>query len=158
MRLLPSRLFLVMYFCHTGTQKLLGNLSASQIIAQLIAARHRLSRLGKKVDISNVVFMGQGEPLYNFRNVTNAINVIADLMDIGRGRITVSTSGIAPMIPKVATDLRTMLAISLHAPNDELRSRIMSINKTYPIDALMQACHEFVEQAKCARRGSHLSM
>lgn len=86
------------------------------------------------------------------RSVAGAIDVFADLMDIGRGRITVSTSGIAPLIPKVATDLRTMLAISLHAPNDELRSQIMAINNTYPLETLIQACHQFVELARCARR------
>jgi 23S rRNA (adenine2503-C2)-methyltransferase len=86
------------------------------------------------------------------RNVAGAIDVIADLMEIGRGKITVSTSGIAPLIPKVATDLRTMLAISLHAPNDELRSQIMAINNTYPLATLIQACQQFIELARCARR------
>lgn len=76
-----------------------------------------------------------------------------DMLQIGRGKITISTSGIAPLIPRVAEkELGVQLAVSLHAPNNPLRSRIMSINDTYPIEALIEACHEFIEQAACARR------
>ena len=102
--------------------------------------------------MNHFIILGMSTNLLILRNVAGAIDVIADLMEIGRGRITVSTSGIAPLIPKVATDLRTMLAISLHAPNDELRSQIMAINDTYPLKTLIQACQQFVELARCARR------
>lgn len=139
-------------FCHTGTQKFERNLPASQIISQFIVAAKHLGDypLGKHqtakqlTSLSNVVFMGQGEPLYNWQQVQQAIKTFTDpaLFNMSPSRITVSTSGIVPMIKKVA-ELGVRLAVSLHAPCDDLRSDIMPINKTYSIASLIEACKEF---------------
>ncbi|KAJ1729837.1 hypothetical protein LPJ72_004763 [Coemansia sp. Benny D160-2] len=140
-------------FCHTGTQSLYRNLTASEIVGQyMIAAwkeRDYPRQTGRRPNISNIVFMGQGEPLYNFRNVSKAISVLTDRDGIGMApwRITISTSGVAPLIPKIATDLRVGLAISLHSADNDLRSEIMPINKTYPLPILMQSCAEFAALA-----------
>jgi 23S rRNA (adenine2503-C2)-methyltransferase len=126
-------------FCHTGSQKLLRNLNAGEIVGQFILAWNDALKL------TNVVFMGQGEPLLNYRNVRDAIDIISDPdgLNFSRTRVTLSTSGIVPLIPKVGSDLRVNLAISLHAPVNELRSEIMPINNTYPLDTLMEACKAY---------------
>jgi 23S rRNA (adenine2503-C2)-methyltransferase len=126
-------------FCHTGTQKLMRNLEASEIISQYLVA-------SRKGPLSNIVFMGQGEPLYNWRNVRRAVHILTDPLGpgFGRSKIVVSTSGIVPAIPRIASELGVQLAISLHATNDELRSELMPINKTFPLAELMKACDEFV--------------
>ncbi|KAJ1895132.1 hypothetical protein LPJ81_005029 [Coemansia sp. IMI 209127] len=140
-------------FCHTGTQSLYRNLTASEIAGQYMIAAWKEKdyprQLGRKSSISNIVFMGQGEPLYNFRNVSKAVGILTDQAGIGMApwRITISTSGVAPLIPRIATDLRVGLAISLHSADNDLRSEIMPINKTYPIPVLMQSCAEFAAQA-----------
>ncbi len=145
-------------FCHTGTQKLVRNLYASEIVAQVMIARDRLgewqgdtraegtaSEAEAPRLITNVVFMGMGEPLYNFDGVKEAIDTIADGegLSIGKRRITVSTSGVVPMIEPLGNDVGTMLAISLHATRDELRDELVPLNKKYPIKELLDACRAY---------------
>ena len=132
-------------FCHTGTQKLQRNLKTSEIIVQFLL---------NPVKPTNIVFMGQGEPLYNWKNVARSVRILtdADGLALSRNKITISTSGIAPLIPKIAGELGVNLAVSLHAPRDDLRSEIMPINKTYDLAALIDACKEFVSQASCTTR------
>lgn len=134
-------------FCHTGTQKFSSNLTAGEILRQYYALP-----AGIRAMVTNVVFMGQGEPLYNWRGVAAAAAVMAEGIGFGHRRITVSTSGITPLIPKVATELGVNLAVSLHAPTEPLRSQLMPINKTYPLRALMDACDQFIRAASCATR------
>ncbi len=135
-------------FCHTGVQPLVRNLSAAEIVLQLMVARDDLAEWpssdgGRK--LSNIVFMGMGEPLYNTDNVAKALDIICDPagLSVGRRRITVSTSGVVPEIVPMGERTRAMLAISLHAANDELRSKIMPINKKYPLSELMAACRAY---------------
>jgi 23S rRNA (adenine2503-C2)-methyltransferase len=145
-------------FCHTGTQRLVRNLSAAEIVAQIMIARDRIGDWPNSTPspnanvrpdggrmISNIVFMGMGEPLYNFDNVKTAIDAIADGegLAIGKRKITVSTSGVVPMIEPLGRDAGTMLAISLHAVRDELRSDLVPLNKKYPINELLQACRNY---------------
>ncbi|KAJ2253715.1 hypothetical protein GGI13_002551 [Coemansia sp. RSA 455] len=140
-------------FCHTGTQSLYRNLTAAEIAGQyMIAAwiaKDLPRRTNKRPNVSNIVFMGQGEPLYNFRNVSSAIKLMTDPDGAGVApwRITISTSGVAPLIPRIATELRVGLAISLHAADNDLRTEIMPINKTYPLPLLMNSCTEFARIA-----------
>ena len=134
-------------FCHTGTQRLVRNLFAAEIVGQLMVARDRLGEWpnaarpdgailpdGARLT-SNIVFMGMGEPLYNFDNVKTAIETIADGegFSIGKRRITVSTSGVVPMIEPLGREAGTMLAVSLHATRDDLRDELVPLNKKYPI-------------------------
>lgn len=107
---------------------------------------------GGKID--NVVFMGQGEPLYNWRNVSRAVKILTDKdgIGLGHGKITISTSGITPLIPKISEELGVQLAISLHATNDTLRSQIMPINNTYGLKALMEACEKYLKHSKSSNR------
>ncbi|MDO1559250.1 23S rRNA (adenine(2503)-C(2))-methyltransferase RlmN [Brevundimonas sp. 2R-24] len=135
-------------FCHTGTQKLVRNLTAAEIIAQVQVARDDLGEWpSPKEDrrLSNIVFMGMGEPLYNLDNVADAIDVISDNegIAISRRRITVSTSGVVPMIPALGERTATMLAISLHATNDPLRNELVPLNKKYPLEQLMAAIRAY---------------
>ncbi|MBV9569274.1 MAG: 23S rRNA (adenine(2503)-C(2))-methyltransferase RlmN [Hyphomicrobiales bacterium] len=144
-------------FCHTGTQRLVRNLEAAEIVGQLLVARDQLGdwpgagRLGDAALpdaprlISNIVFMGMGEPLYNFEAVKDAVETLADGegLSLSRRRITLSTSGVVPMIPRTGTEIGTMLAISLHAVRDELRNELVPLNKKYPIKMLLDACRAF---------------
>jgi len=138
-------------FCKTGTQKLMRNLTAADIVGQVILARDALATaaagdpLWGLPNVSNVVFMGQGEPLLNWKAVAAACRVMTHASGLGIAprRVTISTSGIAPLMSRVRHDLGVSLALSLHAPTDELRSRIMPINQTYPLAAVMQACADF---------------
>jgi len=135
-------------FCHTGTQKLVRNLTAAEIVAQVQVARDDLGEWpSPKEDrrLSNIVFMGMGEPLYNLDNVADAIDVISDGegIAISRRRITVSTSGVVPMIPELGERTGTMLAISLHATNDLLRDVLVPLNRKYPLDQLMAAIRAY---------------
>jgi 23S rRNA (adenine2503-C2)-methyltransferase len=146
-------------FCHTGTQKLVRNLSTSEIVGQLLVARKRLGDfpgLVKAQDglvpsgegmraITNIVFMGMGEPLYNLKNVTEAIQIISDGdgLSLSKRRITVSTSGIVPEMTQLGQDCGTMLAVSLHAVRDDLRNTLVPINKKYPIKELLTACRNY---------------
>lgn len=145
-------------FCHTGTQKLVRNLRASEIVAQVMIARDRLGEwpgatraegTASEADaprlVTNLVFMGMGEPLYNYDGVKNAIAIISDDqgISIGKRRITVSTSGVVPMIEPLGNDVGAMLAISLHATRDELRDELVPLNKKYPIKELLDACRAY---------------
>jgi 23S rRNA (adenine2503-C2)-methyltransferase len=149
-------------FCHTGTQKLVRNLEAQEIAAQILVARDRLGdwpgavaplALSARRDllpaterkITNVVLMGMGEPLFNFDNVKAAIEIAADRegLAISKRRITLSTSGVAPEIPRWGSEAATMLAVSLHATRDELRDKLVPINKKYPLAELMRACRAY---------------
>jgi 23S rRNA (adenine2503-C2)-methyltransferase len=129
-------------FCHTGTQALVRNLTAAEIVAQVQVARDDLGEWpSPKEDrrLSNIVFMGMGEPLYNLDNVAQAIDIIADHegIAISRRRITVSTSGVVPQLKDLGEKTQAMLAISLHATNDELREKLVPLNKKYPLKELM---------------------
>ena len=145
-------------FCHTGTQKLVRNLEASEIVAQVLLARDRIGdwpgarapgddRLLPLTDrkITNVVLMGMGEPLYNFDNVKEAMDIVSDGegISLSKRRITLSTSGVVPEIARWGEESGTMLAISLHAVRDELRDELVPINKKYPLAGLMDACRNY---------------
>ena len=135
-------------FCHTGTQKLVRNLTAAEIVAQVIAVKDDLAEWPSSKDermLSNIVFMGMGEPLYNLDNVAAAIDVIADGdgISISRRRITVSTSGVVPEMARLGHETNAMLAISLHATNDPLRDELVPINRKYPIADLLEACRTY---------------
>ena len=136
-------------FCHTGSQKLTRNLSAGEIVGQFMVARDVYNEWPTKTDenrmLSNIVVMGMGEPLQNVENVIKAMNIITDGegISVSRRRITLSTSGIAPKIVEVAEATGVRLAISLHAPTDEIRSQIMPINKKYPLAEVMKACQDY---------------
>eukprot|EP01113_Clastostelium_recurvatum_P039484 TRINITY_DN6031_c0_g1_i2.p1 TRINITY_DN6031_c0_g1~~TRINITY_DN6031_c0_g1_i2.p1 ORF type:complete len:309 (+),score=50.97 TRINITY_DN6031_c0_g1_i2:396-1322(+) len=137
-------------FCHTGTQGLVRNLSASEIVGQVITARKLLMEFGQAAQakriVSNVVFMGQGEPLYNYRQVAKALSVILDGegLALARHRVTVSTSGVAPLITRLGSDFEGIgLAISLHAVTDELRDVLVPANKQWPIREVLAACRAF---------------
>ena len=129
-------------FCHTGTQALVRNLTAAEIVAQVQVARDDLAEWpSPKADrrLSNIVFMGMGEPLYNLDSVADAIDIIADNegIAISRRRITVSTSGVVPELEPLGTRTQAMLAISLHATNDPLRETLVPLNRKYPLAELM---------------------
>jgi 23S rRNA (adenine2503-C2)-methyltransferase len=135
-------------FCHTGTQPLVRNLTAAEIVAQVQVARDDLEEWpSPKEDrrLSNIVFMGMGEPLYNLDHVAAAMDIISDGdgIAISRRRITVSTSGVVPELAALGERTQAMLAISLHATNDELRDVLVPINKKYPISELMAAIRAY---------------
>ena len=135
-------------FCHTGTQRLVRNLTASEIVGQFMVARDSCGEWPSSKEprqLTNVVMMGMGEPLYNFENVSTALRIIMDEegINVSRRRITLSTAGVAPMIPKVGAELGVQLAISLHAVEDGLRDRIVPINRKYPIAELLNACRAY---------------
>jgi 23S rRNA (adenine2503-C2)-methyltransferase len=157
-------------FCHTGTQRLVRNLTAAEIAAQVVVARDRLgdwtstsepcpaptgavasSNLPLAVGgerrrlISNVVMMGMGEPLYNFDAVRDGLGVVADGdgLSISKRRITLSTSGVVPNIARAGAEIGAMLAVSLHAVTDELRNELVPLNRKYPIAELLQACRHY---------------
>ena len=139
-------------FCHTGTQKLLKNLSTAEIVSQFLLVNSSSPPIATPID--TVVFMGQGEPLYNWRNVSRAVRILTDPMGIGisRSKVTISTSGISPLIPKISSELGVQLAISLHATTDKLRSKIMPINDTYNLKSVLAGCEEFIKHARCYNR------
>jgi 23S rRNA (adenine2503-C2)-methyltransferase len=129
-------------FCHTGTQALVRNLTAAEIVAQVQVAKDDLAEWpSDKEDrlLSNVVFMGMGEPLYNLDAVADALDILSDNEGIGisRRRITVSTSGVVPQLEALGTRTQAMLAISLHATNDPLRDELVPLNRKYPLAELM---------------------
>ena len=131
-------------FCHTGTQALVRNLSAAEIVQQVLIARDALSEWPSAEEdrlLTNIVFMGMGEPLYNLDNVAEAIDTISDGdgLAIGRRRITVSTAGVAPKIPELGARTNAMLAISLHATRDDLRNELVPINRKYDLKTLFEA-------------------
>ncbi|MET3993782.1 23S rRNA (adenine2503-C2)-methyltransferase [Bradyrhizobium sp. JR7.2] len=136
-------------FCHTGTQRLVRNLTAGEIVGQVMVARDRLNDWADREDgtrrVTNIVMMGMGEPLYNFDAVRDALLIVGDNEGIGisRRRITLSTSGVVPNIVRAGDEIGVMLAISLHAVRDELRNELVPLNRKYPIKELLQACRDY---------------
>lgn len=145
-------------FCHTGTQRLVRNLTAGEIVGQVLVARDRLGDWpggtpptdgivptdGGRL-VSNIVMMGMGEPLYNFEAVRDALLIVADNEGLGlsKRRITLSTSGVVPMIARAGAEIGVMLAVSLHAVRDDIRDELVPLNRKYPIAALMEACRTY---------------
>ena len=138
-------------FCHTGTQRLVRNLTAGEIAGQVMLARDRLNDwtdretpTGSRL-VTNIVMMGMGEPLYNFEAVRDALLIVMDNEGIGisRRRITLSTSGVVPNIVRTGDEIACMLAISLHAVRDELRNELVPLNKKYPLKELIEACRNY---------------
>ncbi len=140
-------------FCHTGTQKLVRNLTAAEIVGQVMMARDDLGEwpeLGKAPKdetrlLSNIVLMGMGEPLYNFENVRDAMKIVMDNegISLSRRRITLSTSGVVPEIARTAEEIGCLLAISFHATEDETRNKLVPINKRWNIEELLQALRDY---------------
>ncbi len=133
-------------FCHTGTQTLVRNLEFHEIVAQILLAKDLISDWGKENrKLTNIVFMGMGEPFFNYENVAKAVKILNDNEGLGLSarRITISTSGLVPEILRCSKELKTNLAISLHATNDVLRTDIMAINKKYPLAELLAACKTY---------------
>jgi 23S rRNA (adenine2503-C2)-methyltransferase len=145
-------------FCHTGTQKLVRNLTTAEIVGQLMVARERLGDFpgmtppndgllphAESRAVSNIVFMGMGEPLYNFDNVRDAVHIFSDGdgLSLSKRRITVSTAGVIPQIERLGLEAGAMLAISLHAVRDDLRNTLVPLNKKYPIADLLAACRGY---------------
>ncbi len=138
-------------FCHTGTQRLVRNLTPGEIVGQVMVARDRLNDWvdretpnGNRL-VTNIVMMGMGEPLYNFDPVRDALLIVSDNEGIGisRRRITLSTSGVVPNIARAGDEIGVMLAISLHAVRDELRDELVPLNRKYPIAELLEACRNY---------------
>jgi 23S rRNA (adenine2503-C2)-methyltransferase len=143
-------------FCHTGTQKLVRNLTANEIVGQVMVARDRLEEWPHQIEanatpppggryLTNVVLMGMGEPLYNFDNVKAALDVISDGegISLSKRRITLSTSGVVPEIVRAGREIGAMLAISLHGTTDEIRNKLVPLNKKYPLKDLLAACRNY---------------
>lgn len=143
-------------FCHTGTQNLVRNLGAHEVLQQILHARDVIGEWptkdkadNEKRNFTNIVMMGMGEPLYNYTNVAKALKICMDPdgLSISKRRITLSTSGLVPMIEKCGLELNVNLAISLHATTDEVRSDIMPINKKYPLQDLLEVCRNYPLEA-----------
>jgi 23S rRNA (adenine2503-C2)-methyltransferase len=145
-------------FCHTGTQTLVRNLSAAEILGQIMIAKDLLGDWpmmerpegvfipeGDGRAVTNIVMMGMGEPLYNFDNLKKALLIACDNegISLSRRRVTLSTSGVVPMMEKAGAEIGVMLAVSLHATNDKLRDELVPINKKYNIEMLMDACRNY---------------
>ncbi|MDG4647016.1 23S rRNA (adenine(2503)-C(2))-methyltransferase RlmN [Roseibacterium sp. SDUM158017] len=148
-------------FCHTGTQKLVRNLSAGEIVGQVMVARDDLDEWVRPGEgsgerprlISNIVLMGMGEPLYNFENVRDAMRIAMDGegIAISRRRITLSTSGVVPEIARCADEIGCMLAVSFHATTDEVRDKLVPINKRWPISTLLEALKAYPKASNSER-------
>ena len=145
-------------FCHTGTQKLVRNLTAAEIVSQFLTARDDLEDVDERPEsstrrITNLVLMGMGEPLLNLDAVIQAMRIIRDDEGIAlsRRRITLSTSGVVPGIRRAGREIGCMLAISLHATTDELRDRLVPINRKYPLSALLDACRSYPRLSNAER-------
>ncbi len=143
-------------FCHTGTQRLVRNLRADEIVAQVLSAKDLLSqeeegdwpdRTGER-KITNIVFMGMGEPMMNYDHVKQACDILIDRdgLAFSRRKVTISTSGVVPRITQMADELGVNLALSLHATNDTLRDGIVPINKKYPLKELLESCHYYISK------------
>jgi 23S rRNA (adenine2503-C2)-methyltransferase len=142
-------------FCHTGTQRLVRNLTPGEIVGQVVLARDRLADWQRaaapagtdpeKRLVSNIVMMGMGEPLYNFEAVRDALHVVADGdgLSVSKRRVTLSTSGVVPNITRAGAEIGCMLAISLHAVTDELRDKLVPLNRKYPLRELLDACRNY---------------
>ena len=149
-------------FCHTGTQKLVRNLTTAEIIGQVMLARDDLGEwpeAGVKNPpnqarlLSNIVLMGMGEPLYNFENVRDAMKIAMDPegISLSRRRITLSTSGVVPEIARTATEIGCLLAISFHATTDEVRNKLVPINKRWNLEVLLDALREYPKVSNSER-------
>jgi 23S rRNA (adenine2503-C2)-methyltransferase len=135
-------------FCHTGTQRLVRNLAPEEIVGQVMIARDALGEWPSPQDdrqLTNIVLMGMGEPLYNYENVAAALKIIMDPegLSISRRKITLSTAGVAPMIRRCGAELAVNLAVSLHAVRDDIRDRLVPLNRKYPIADLLEACRTY---------------
>ncbi len=144
-------------FCHTGTQPLVRNLTAAEIVGQFMVARDSYGEWPTPIEttrmLSNIVMMGMGEPLYNLDNVAKALRIVMDDQGIAlsKRRITLSTSGIVPLIPRVGSELDVNLAVSLHAVSDDVRDVLVPVNRKWPIATLLEACAAY-PGAKNSRR------
>jgi len=135
-------------FCHTGTQRLVRNLSAAEIVGQVMVARDDLGEWPSPAEgrqVTNIVLMGMGEPLYNYENVAAALRIVMDQegLSVSKRKITLSTSGVVPEMERCGRELDVNLAVSLHATTDEVRNYIMPINKKYPLKMLLDACRSY---------------
>jgi 23S rRNA (adenine2503-C2)-methyltransferase len=145
-------------FCHTGTQRLVRNLTAGEIVGQVLVARDRLGDWPGQTPppgaivptdggrfVTNIVMMGMGEPLYNFEAVRDGLLVVADNegIAISKRKITLSTSGVVPNIARTGEEIGVMLAVSLHAVRDDLRNELVPLNRKYPIAVLLEACRNY---------------
>ncbi|CAG8517773.1 4364_t:CDS:2 [Paraglomus brasilianum] len=136
-------------FCRTGTQKLTRHLLAEEIVGQYMINAAAVDEFPienlKTRRVSNIVFMGQGEPLYNYKNVSKAVKILTDPQGIGmpKHKVTISTAGVVPLIKRVGEELGVSLAISLHAVNDDVRDMIVPLNKTFPISMLLDTCRKY---------------
>jgi 23S rRNA (adenine2503-C2)-methyltransferase len=135
-------------FCHTGTMRLVRNLTPAEIVGQVMLARDALGEWPSPPDgrlLTNIVMMGMGEPLYNFEAVRDALLIVSDGdgLSISKRRITLSTSGVAPMIPRAGAEIGTMLAVSLHAARNDLRNELVPLNRKYPIEQVLEACRNY---------------
>ena len=143
-------------FCHTGTQAWVRNLSAAEIVGQVVMARDALDDWSANSEdriVTNVVLMGMGEPLFNYDNVAAAVALMKDERGLGfsRRRITLSTSGVVPEIRRAGAEMRVMLALSLHAVRDELRNELVPINRKWPIAEVLAACRDYPELSNARR-------
>ncbi len=143
-------------FCHTGTQKLVRNLFAPEIVGQILFAKNDLQdwpQAREQRKVTNIVLMGMGEPLYNFDNVRDAMKIALDAggLDFSRRRVTLSTSGIVPLIARAGEEIGCMLAISFHATKDETRNQLVPINKKWNIEALIGACRDYPRLSNAER-------
>jgi 23S rRNA (adenine2503-C2)-methyltransferase len=147
-------------FCHTGTQLLVRNLGPDEIVGQIMVARDALGEWPSPADgtgddrqVTNIVLMGMGEPLYNFDNVAAAIKIAMDPegLSISRRKITLSTAGVVPMIHRCGAELAVNLAISLHAVRDDIRDGLVPLNRKYPIAALLDACRTYPGSSNARR-------
>ncbi len=143
-------------FCHTGTQRLVRNLSAAEIVGQIMVARDALGEWpSPQADrqLTNIVLMGMGEPLYNYDNVAAALKIVMDPegLAISRRKITLSTAGVVPVMARVGAELGVNLAVSLHAVTDELRDRLVPLNRKYPIAELLDACRSYPGSSNARR-------
>jgi 23S rRNA (adenine2503-C2)-methyltransferase len=137
-------------FCHTGTQKFKKNLHFSEIVAQVLHAMRAVGDLPRKNqtiprNLTNIVYMGQGEPLLNYKNVAKAVKFVNEAFGFSSWRTTISTSGVVPLIPAIASELGASLAISLHAVSNDLRNELVPLNKQYPIELLLKSCQEYLK-------------
>jgi 23S rRNA (adenine2503-C2)-methyltransferase len=143
-------------FCHTGTQLLVRNLGAAEIVGQIMVARDALGEWPSPQEdrqLTNIVLMGMGEPLYNFANVAAAMRIAMDPegLAVSRRKITLSTAGVVPMIARCGSELGVNLAISLHAVTDELRDRLVPLNRKYPLAELLDACRNYPGSSNARR-------
>jgi 23S rRNA (adenine2503-C2)-methyltransferase len=157
-------------FCHTGTQRMVRNLTAAEIVGQIMLAHDALGEwpapsngagpnearsngMAEDRQLTNIVLMGMGEPLYNFDNIAAAMKIVMDPegLAISRRKITLSTAGVVPMIPRCGAEIGVNLAISLHAVTDELRNELVPLNKKYPIAALLDACRTYPGSSNARR-------